>query len=152
MAGKIGTSDQVKITAFGPVVNLASRLESITKTVHAPILLDECTAQVLRGDSTFLAGRLRRVARVRPWGIATAVEISELLPPMSDEADLTNDQLAQYEAALDSILAGDWKHGSKLLNELPASDCVKEFLNSYMAQHQHIPPADWNGVIALREK
>ena len=31
VAGKIGTSDQVKVTAFGPVVNLASRLEGMTK-------------------------------------------------------------------------------------------------------------------------
>ena len=28
VAGKIGTSDQVKVTVFGPVVNLASRLEA----------------------------------------------------------------------------------------------------------------------------
>jgi len=27
VAGKIGTVDQVKVTVFGPVVNLASRLE-----------------------------------------------------------------------------------------------------------------------------
>jgi len=26
VAGRIGTTDQVKVTAFGPVVNLASRL------------------------------------------------------------------------------------------------------------------------------
>ena len=31
VAGRIGTSDQVKVTAFGPVVNLASRLEGLTK-------------------------------------------------------------------------------------------------------------------------
>ena len=28
VAGKIGTAEQVKVTVFGPVVNLASRLES----------------------------------------------------------------------------------------------------------------------------
>ena len=32
VAGKIGTVDQVKVTVFGPVVNLASRLEGMTKT------------------------------------------------------------------------------------------------------------------------
>src|SRR5690606_16637136 len=31
VVGRIGTVDQVKVTAFGPVVNLASRLEGMTK-------------------------------------------------------------------------------------------------------------------------
>src|SRR6185503_14223643 len=45
VAGKIGTQDQVKVTVFGPVVNLASRLEGMTKLLRAPILLDEPTAR-----------------------------------------------------------------------------------------------------------
>ncbi len=48
VAGKIGTTDQVKVTVFGPVVNLASRLESMTKILRAPILLDEATARAVR--------------------------------------------------------------------------------------------------------
>ncbi len=36
VAGKIGSHDQVKVTAFGPVVNLASRLESLTKAFTPP--------------------------------------------------------------------------------------------------------------------
>ena len=31
VAGQIGSTDQVKVTVFGPVVNLASRLEGMTK-------------------------------------------------------------------------------------------------------------------------
>ena len=48
MAGKIGTVDQVKVTVFGPVVNLASRLEGMTKILQTPILIDERTAIVVR--------------------------------------------------------------------------------------------------------
>ena len=50
VAGKIGTVDQVKVTVFGPVVNLASRLESMTKVLCVPILLDETTARPCRGE------------------------------------------------------------------------------------------------------
>ena len=32
VAEKLGSADQVKVTAFGPVVNLAARLETMTKT------------------------------------------------------------------------------------------------------------------------
>src|SRR6185295_4952116 len=45
VAGKIGTTDQVKVTVFGPVVNLASRLETMTKILRTPILIDELTAK-----------------------------------------------------------------------------------------------------------
>ena len=36
VAGKIGTADQVKVTVFGPVVNLAARMEGMTKSLQAP--------------------------------------------------------------------------------------------------------------------
>ena len=52
VAGGIGTSDQVKVTVFGPVVNLASRLEGMTKLLHAPILLDEAAAEFVRFITT----------------------------------------------------------------------------------------------------
>ena len=47
VAGKIGTVDQVKVTVFGPAVNLASRLEGMTRLLGARILLDEATAQAI---------------------------------------------------------------------------------------------------------
>jgi len=49
VAGKIGTIDQVKVTVFGPVVNLASRLEGMTKILRAPILLDAATPRSCAG-------------------------------------------------------------------------------------------------------
>ncbi|MFO1022404.1 MAG: adenylate/guanylate cyclase domain-containing protein [Planctomycetales bacterium] len=48
VAGKIGTQDHVKVTVFGPVVNLASRLEGMTKQLRVPILIDETMARVVR--------------------------------------------------------------------------------------------------------
>ncbi|OYV93006.1 MAG: hypothetical protein B7Z73_04035 [Planctomycetia bacterium 21-64-5] len=38
VAGRIGTTDQSKVTVFGPVVNLASRLEGMTKILHSPMV------------------------------------------------------------------------------------------------------------------
>ena len=47
VAGKIGTREQVKVTAFGPPVNLAARLEGLTRIIGLPILIDEQTASKL---------------------------------------------------------------------------------------------------------
>ena len=81
VAGKIGTVDQVKVTVFGPVVNLASRLEGMTKILQAPILLDEATARIVRQQVPRDVARVRRLAIVRPYGLDTPLEVSELLPP-----------------------------------------------------------------------
>ena len=48
IAGKIGTTEQIKVGAFGPTVNLGARLESLTKTLNASILMDEATAEYVR--------------------------------------------------------------------------------------------------------
>jgi adenylate cyclase len=45
VAGRLGTAGQFKIDVFGPVVNLASRLEGITKQLRVPILVDENTVR-----------------------------------------------------------------------------------------------------------
>src|SRR5262249_52769243 len=56
IAGRIGTTDQYKVGVFGPVVNLASRLEALTKYFGVGILVD---GQV--------AGQLARLAAKGQW-------------------------------------------------------------------------------------
>ncbi len=152
VAGKIGTVDQVKVTAFGPVVNLAARLETMTKQLHAPILLDETTALYIHEEVDPSVARIRKVARVKPFGLTTPLIVSELLPPFDEYPQLTNDHIAAYEESLDYLLAGDWEKSFKLLHQVPADDQVKDFLTVFMAQHNRVPPADWQGVIPLTSK
>lgn len=152
VAGGIGTIDQLKVTVFGPVVNLASRLEGMTKTIRAPILLDETTARLARQQLPSDAGRIRRVAVVRPYGLDTALEVSELLPPLADHPQLTDDHLASYEAAVDCFLAGRWTDALELLHQVPARDRVKDFLTIFIAQHNRTPPPGWDKVIPLSSK
>jgi len=152
VAGRIGTTDQVKVTVFGPVVNLASRLEGMTKILHAPILLDNATARAVREQVPPESARCRRIAVVKPYGLTSAVEVSELLPPVKDYPDLTDEHIRSYEAALDAFLAGDWSEAVERLHEVPAKDRVKDFLTIFIAQHNRTPPPGWNGVIPLLSK
>ena len=152
MAGKIGTVDQVKVTVFGPVVNLASRLEGMTKIIRAPILLDETTARLIAQQVPTQKARVRRLAVVRPFGLDTPLEVSELLPPESEYAQLSDEHLTHYEAALDAFLARRWPDALRLLHHLPTDDLVTDFLTVYIARHNRTPPDDWDGVIALENK
>jgi len=152
VAGKIGTVDQVKVTVFGPVVNLASRMENMTKTLQAPILVDERTAAEIRSTVPRTEMRLRRVARVQPFGLQIALEVAELLPPAGLNCPLSDADIATYEAGLDALQAGDWDHAFACLHRVPAGDRVKDFLTVFIAQHHRSPPAGWQGVIALDAK
>ncbi len=152
VAGKIGTVDQVKVTVFGPVVNLASRLEGMTKLLRAPILLDAATAKIVRQQVPRSVARVRRLAIVRPYGLDTPLEVSELLPPVSEYPLLSDEHLEFYEAAVDAFLAKQWPRAFELLHRIPAGDQVKDFLVVYIAGHNRRPPPDWDGVIQLESK
>ena len=152
VAGKIGTVDQVKVTVFGPVVNLASRLEGMTKTLRAAILLDEATAKAIRRNVPREVARVRRLAVVRPYGLDTPLEVSELLPPESLYPAVSDRHLDCYESALDAFLAGRWLQAFELLHEIPTEDRVKDFLTVYIAQHNRTPPEDFDGVVPLETK
>jgi len=152
VAGKIGTVDQVKVTVFGPVVNLASRLEGMTKILRAAILLDPPTSRAVRRQVPREVARVRRLAIVRPYGLDTPLEVSELLPPQSDRPELSDEHLGVYESALDAFLSRNWAEAFELLHRIPAEDRVKDFLTVYIAQHNRTPPPDWDGVIPLASK
>jgi adenylate cyclase len=152
VAGKIGTVDQVKVTVFGPVVNLASRLEGMTKILHAPILIDERTAIVVRNQLSPKMARLRRVAVVKPFGLDRKLEVTELLPSEAEYPSLSSQNIADYEQALDDLVAGRWPGAFDRLHRVPADDRVKDFLTVFIAQHNRTPPENWNGVIPLTTK
>lgn len=152
VAGKIGTQEVVKVTVFGPVVNLASRLEGMTKILQAPILMDEKTATMVREQVDQDTARVRRLAVVRPYGLETSVEVSELLPPESEYPRLSDEHIQDYEAALAALVQGDWDEAFELLHRVPAEDRVKDFLTVLIAQHNRTAPDDWDGVIPLVRK
>ena len=152
VAGKIGTVDQVKVTVFGPVVNLASRLEGMTKLLRAPILLDAATADAARTLLPSDRARVRRVATVKPYGYDRPLEVSELLPPAAELSELTDHDIAMYEAALTALYERNWDLAFQRLHQVTAGDRVKDFLTVFIAQRNRTPPADWDGVIPLVSK
>ena len=152
VAGKIGTSEQVKVTVFGPVVNLASRLETMTTQLRVPIVLDEATADRVREKLDHLEGRTRRLGKVIPVGMETPVFVSELLPPEHEYPLLKDEHIAQYEAGVESFINGDWESAWQSLHNMPAGDRAQDFLAMPIVQHNRRAPADWDGIIRLTSK
>jgi adenylate cyclase len=152
VAGKIGTVDQVKVTVFGPVVNLASRLETMTRKVGAAILVDPATAAIIRASVPPDVCRVRRLARVRAAGFSAPIDVSELLPPRDEYPELSDEHLAFYETALSAFEARDWPRALKQLHAVPPEDLAKDFLTLFIAQHARTPPSGWDGAIPLEGK
>lgn len=152
VAGGIGTAEQAKVGVFGPVVNLAARLEGMTKPLRVPVLLDEPTAAAVRAYLAADVARVRRLARVKPFGLETALAVTELVPPAGADSVLTDAHLADYAAALAAFAAGDWATADDLLHRLPPRDRGKDVLTGFILQHNHTPPSGWDGVIPLAAK
>lgn len=152
VAGEIGTAEQAKVTVFGPVVNLASRLQDMTKLLRVPILIDEPTADAIRTHTAPDVARVRRLAKVKPYGLATALVVHELVPPEGVSGAPSNEDIAVYEEALDAFLVGDWSAAYKLLHVVPADDRGKDVLTEYILKTNRTPPTGWTGVIPLGSK
>jgi adenylate cyclase len=152
VAGKIGASGQAKVGVFGPVVNLASRLEGMTKILGAPTVMDPLTAQAAGAQIHASAGRCRRRAVVTPLGLDTPLTVYELLPPVSEYPVLTDEHLGHYEAALDAFGAGKWSPALAFLHRVPTEDTAKDFLAEFILRHRRVPPANWQGTVPLDQK
>lgn len=151
VTGRLGTRDQAKIGVFGPVVNRAARLESATKTLRVPILIDDAVYKHLAGLQQREWGRVRRLAKVVPEGFVDPVVIGELLPPDREPGpNLTEENRQLYEVALDQFLAGDWAKYKRLMRVFPPNDGPVDFVNRFIAdQASGSPPPGWNGGIPV---
>jgi adenylate cyclase len=152
VAGRLGSAGRFKIDVFGPVVNLASRLEGITKLLRVPILIDEETVRQATAAGEPDWGRFRRLARVRPYGMAEAVAVAEVLPPADHPDVLSDEHLRLYGRALAAFDAGAWDDAYRLLHDLPHWDRGKEFLLSQILRHSRRAPSGWDGVVRLESK
>jgi adenylate cyclase len=152
VAGKIGTREQVKVTVFGPVVNLASRLEGMTRELHVPILIDEFLGSRVRDSLPKSEGRVRRLLQVLPYGMDRSLVVSELVPPITECSMLTDQHLADFELGVECLVLGDWSRAWRHLHSMPAEDRAQDFLAMLIAQHDRKAPADWDGIVRIKKK
>ena len=150
VAGKIGTVDQFKVTVFGPVVNLASRLESMTRQWGAQILIDKATEHSLlsHDQSEF---ETRPLGLVQPVGMSQAVNISQLIPP----SEIQPSQSKSPDDWLQSFRNGDWKHAKELLDSASNEDRVARRVLDFIAKHESSQgecPPDWDGIMRMTKK
>lgn len=102
--GNTGSKQRFKYGPIGNSVNLASRVQGISKQVGISGLITGHTAAQLSGFPEF---HLRRLAKVRVVGIAQPIDLFEL-NASPDNKDL----IVRYEQALCAHEAGDLKRAA----------------------------------------
>jgi adenylate cyclase len=149
IAGRIGSEEQIKVGVFGPVVNLASRLQDLTKAVGVPILIDGPTAAAIADALPDGEVACRRVARVRPRGLEAPVEMFAIMPAEGEWERLSASELEAYDRAAQALEAGLWVEAGRLLEKLPPHDGPSNFLRLALSDMGETPPSDWTGALPV---
>ncbi|MGE0491919.1 MAG: adenylate/guanylate cyclase domain-containing protein [Vulcanimicrobiota bacterium] len=151
IAGQIGAREQIKFGVLGRVVNLASRLEGLTKYFGVPILMSDGVRQNLVDNECLC----RRIGMVRPAGVAEATEVHELVVGSEfGGSGLSLDEVRSFEEAALLFSRGDMNAAYEaLLEGSRANDPVGRFLTRSTLQYlDDGVPKGWDGVLRFDRK
>ena len=152
MLGTIGGASHIKCGVIGDSVNLASRIEGMTKMYGAAFLVSESTKDGADKDVVF-----REVDRVTAKGKAEPVTIYEVVDADADgvrEKKLAS--LPQYAEALATYRARKFADAGKAFGALANGAPDDAVYALYIERAAHFaaapPPADWCAVEKLDSK
>ncbi|HEV2804826.1 MAG TPA: adenylate/guanylate cyclase domain-containing protein [Chthoniobacterales bacterium] len=152
LVGNIGSQEKADPTVIGDAVNLASRLEALTRTYPVDILVGARAAELIRDEFD-----LRSVALVQVKGKTQPVEIFTMIGATKDRADSEGrERLQTYEAAFRKFRERDFTQAkiffSQFLEFYPDDALAKMYLERALEYEEQPPDAAWNAVEVFKKK
>ena len=152
LVGNIGSQEKMDPTVIGDSVNLASRLEGLTRTYAVDILVGPTAADLIRDSFD-----LRSVALVQVKGKTRPVEIFALVGAKNDPGDREFLQrLETYEAGIRKFRERDFTQARILLSQFlefyPDDALARMYLERTLEYEEKPPDEAWNAVEIFQKK
>jgi len=153
MIGIIGEEMRFDGTVISDAVNLASRLESLTKYYGARAIVSEAQWDSLVAPEHFTS---RFLDAVRVKGKQEIIRIRELLIPGDPNAALKQAGSSKWESAWNQYQAGHFNEALKLyetiLKDNPADGAAELFSSRCVQYLTTTIPVAWDGVTTFGQK